>query len=143
MTEMITFAAKWWADQLRKPQSQSTNMGARGEHRVMTDVLTCTLNSLTEEQINTFEITLRDLFLNGDKENIPITKAMEKGSYFSTVGVDYHPGPYLSEAAKVAFGKPGFGILPFKTMMWFSPTELTVRVGHGAEIEVIFKNEKK
>jgi hypothetical protein len=138
---MFSIAAKWWADQLRLHTDQGTNMGAEGEQKFFISAMASTLPKPTKEQIDVFETTLKNLLLNGGGGHLSMAEHIQQDSHLANIGVDYNPGPYLAEAVQMVFDRRCFGLLPFKTRMWFSSTELRVRGGYHGECEILFKKE--
>ncbi len=116
-------AAKWWADHLRKDalldHGDTSPTGAM-TIAVATRTQQAEKEGQTPEQIDAFEKAL--------------AKILAKKDGYVYLGVDYHPGHLLVEAAEEAELKLGMTTLPWKTGMWIDDIDtIKVSLGYGAE----------
>ena len=125
-------AAKWWAEKLRNVGPTSFDNGDTSEGSFYASMLATMLAMDThpsDESVDKFEARLAEV----------IREKVEKTGYL-TLSVDYHPDFILATvASETNVNESGF---PWKTTMWVYPTEVSVRAGYGAPVEVIFPEEK-
>lgn len=135
MKKEIEVAVEWWASQLREVPImdngdflQSAMLGFLAEPR----------ETITEEQIEMFKESLTHQLEEQYKDhwNDP-----HVGSYWRAIGVDYDPDHALIQAcddAKIEWVHR----FPVKTMMWVNPKQVSVKVGYGASLQVIYQEEE-
>lgn len=125
-SEAAKAAAKWWGDRMRKPGVPDN--GDRSEAGGMTAMLAVlTQRPVEADAVAKFEEAL------AAKIDESLTRG---GSCY--LGVDYHPGPILSECAEAAGVNPGMGGWPWKTSMHVDPESVRVAPGYRAEFQTIY-----
>lgn len=124
---IINAAVGWWADKISNPGIQSNR--ATDSANVMASLLATTLaldNVPTADQIVVFRETLTDTIKKyGESHND------------MWLSVDYHPCKALADAAEKAEIKTL--VFPWKTNMLVAHDKVTVSVGHGASLKVIYE----
>ena len=124
--ETAARAAKWWTDFLRNGAPLDNG------DQSLTGALTMLLaleaqaaiaESITPEQIDKFESELSTLIMGN-----------ELGC---SLGVDYHPGPFLRQAARQAEINLDGPMLPWKTRMQISGDTIKVSQGYGASPRIL------
>jgi len=121
--------ADLWADQLQKPFNKDN-----GDDNTLLFMLS-TLNTQHSQQgisqvnIDAFKASLISIIVDQLSDEI-------NSRYFS-LGTDYHPDPYLSEAAAVA-GIPS-GAFPWKsyTMVCLEGNQISYHFGYSAQHQTI------
>ena len=126
--KLAQVAAKWWADHLRN--GATLDNGDRSEIGFKTHMLATILQAkerdgLDNIKIDSFEVELAKI-IEGEDEG-----------WFS-MGVDYHPGTFLQNAADNVDLHLGMATLPWKTMMWIRNGEITVAEGYQSSPQQIY-----
>lgn len=133
-SQAIIIAARWWANQLRKPPKSSAGVGA-GVQSAMFDWAASQVEGPTEAQINNFqaalEVTLTEKLTGcAWDEGRPNWDGASR-----TVDTNWNPAPCLEAAAQQA----GIStlLLPIYTMMWIDPDGVKVRLGYSGQVEIL------
>ena len=118
----VTKAAKWWADQICGNKPHDNGDSGRSS------VFACMLADMGREPVSDEQ---RKVF--EDELVVQINKLFEEwGENGASIGCDYGPDLYLSNAAD----KAGINHLnfPFKTDMFFRNGVISVKEGYGQPI---------
>lgn len=118
-------AAMWWANTLVDAKQDA---GLEGKHADMMAMIAKQNKPEQHEQLLEFREILQ----------ARLEDRLLASSWRVTFGVDYHPDHILSSCAEKAGLRLGMSDWPWKTMMWASPTEVSVSYGYGAEVETIW-----
>lgn len=124
-------AARWWADNLRNGHAKLDNgdTSTTGGMTMMLGMLAqANAPRVTPEQAQAFE----------DALVVAIEKAPAYQGRYLTLGVDYGPDLMLSNAAATAGVRLTMTTLPWKTVMWVKPDQVTLRHGYGAPTQTLF-----
>jgi hypothetical protein len=127
--------AKWWTDQLAKKSEQNTGYALLSMATSWAENKVREANPLTAEKLAVFQSHLEASLLASIQETEWLEENPDWGSASRIVGVDYHPGRTLREAAiKAGINELHF---PVKTVMWLDPDNVKVSLGYQGEIEEI------
>lgn len=131
-------AAKWWADQLRRPTK--TDTGAPYVDITMSAYYAIRWHPLDGATIDIFQDALETAI-----EEYLATKAWDPAAPWKdnrVIGVDYEPDVVLSAACIAAGIDDMDARLPKKTKLWIDPGEVSVALGYGAQPEVIWTKDR-
>jgi hypothetical protein len=133
----VKVAAKWWREALKTPKFSALS----DEERLNPDSLPLSIaegiaisnhRSPEEDKTNIFESSLREI----------IKKELEsRGDSVLILSVDYSPDQYLSDALELAGISCNHldNVLPWKTIMWITPYNISVKCGYAANSEIIWR----
>ena len=122
-------AAKWWADKLREVNLGNFGDGVNytvGMKAMFLSTMLAKDYQPSDEAIDLFEKRLAN-----------IIKKQVEAHGFMNLSVGYGPDPILVNLAH----KTGVSTcrFPFKTSMWIEKDKVSVRAGHDAPCEIIFR----
>lgn len=132
----FSVAAKWWADQLRRPADHDA-----GDRHLNNSIFLFGLmlkQNFTEDEISAFQSALERVLTEDFKDDDWHPDDPIRGGYLRCFGTDYGPGDILERAAESAGIKLTSLTFPIKTLMWVNPGSVKVKSGYRAESVEIF-----